>query len=172
MILETFVAHAPLVTAVLVSSMWQGLGFTTLMLATQALLGPERRTARYVMALLTLGAMTLVPAVALITALAKPLTSSAVPAGAGSSDGPHFSTAVATTWVLGVIAMLFRIAGGRWHLSRLVARSTPLPAEWEARFASLLERFAPLRAFARCSLDIDVPMALGWLRPPSCCPPP
>lgn len=71
------------------------------------------------------------------------------------------------TWLLGVVALSMRLAGGWIDVRRLRDRAVaPVPARWQRRFEDLARRLTvgrPVRL--RASARLLIPVACGWLRP-------
>jgi murein DD-endopeptidase MepM/ murein hydrolase activator NlpD/beta-lactamase regulating signal transducer with metallopeptidase domain len=70
-------------------------------------------------------------------------------------------------WAAGALVMMGRLSLGLARVRRLVReRTEPLPAEWEERFAALSRRLGLARVPRLLgSVRVDVPMAIGFLRP-------
>lgn len=74
--------------------------------------------------------------------------------------------ALVTAWALGTALMLARLALGLAWVGRARRRSTPAPAEWQARLDALARRLGLKRAVSlRLLPDLAGPIALGTLRP-------
>lgn len=74
--------------------------------------------------------------------------------------------AVVTAWSLGTALMLGRLALGLLWVGRARRRSTPAPAEWQARLDALARRLGLRRAVSlRLLPELAGPIALGALRP-------
>ncbi|WP_257459348.1 M56 family metallopeptidase [Archangium lipolyticum] len=69
-------------------------------------------------------------------------------------------------WSLGVAVSSLRLLSGWLKLRRLVREAEPAPAEWQRTLERLAERLGmtrPVRLLRSAALD--VPAAVGWLRP-------
>ena len=74
--------------------------------------------------------------------------------------------ALVTAWALGTALMLGRLALGLAWVGRARRRSTPAPAEWQARLDALARRLGLKRGVSlRLLSDLAGPIALGTLRP-------
>jgi len=83
--------------------------------------------------------------------------------GAGGLD--HLLPYAALVWLATAAVMSLRLLGGLVVVRRLGTRGTPLPA-LEATLTALAARLGvPRRVRLLASSRIDVPTALGWLRP-------
>ncbi|MBL9176042.1 MAG: hypothetical protein JNL10_21040 [Verrucomicrobiales bacterium] len=74
---------------------------------------------------------------------------------------------ITVAWLLGVVGLGFRLAGGWWRTSRLrVVDVRPVCGSWAARLAVLQERLglSGTVEFLESGL-VRVPMVLGWMRP-------
>lgn len=76
-------------------------------------------------------------------------------------------SALSLAWAAGALLMAARFALGLAHVRRLGRAGTePLPAAWQATFASLSRRLGLARTpLLLGSTRIDVPMAIGFFRP-------
>ncbi len=69
-------------------------------------------------------------------------------------------------WGLGVMACSLRLLGGWLKLRRLVRAALAAPAEWQQRMDALAARLGLPRAVRLLqSTELDVPAAMGWLKP-------
>ncbi|ADO69008.1 M56 family metallopeptidase [Stigmatella aurantiaca] len=69
-------------------------------------------------------------------------------------------------WGLGVVASSLRLLAGWMRLRRSVRAASPVPEEWQQRLEALSRRLGMKRAVRLLqSTALDVPSALGWLRP-------
>jgi len=86
--------------------------------------------------------------------------------GRGGTGGlEHLLPYAALGWLATAAVMSLRLLGGLVVVRRLGARGTPLPA-LEATLASLAARLGVHRRVRLLASDrVDVPTALGWLRP-------
>ena len=74
--------------------------------------------------------------------------------------------ALVTAWALGTALMLARVALGLAWVGRARRRSTPAPAEWQARLDALARRLGLKRTVSlRLLPELAGPIALGALRP-------
>jgi serine-type D-Ala-D-Ala endopeptidase (penicillin-binding protein 7) len=74
--------------------------------------------------------------------------------------------ALVSAWALGTALMLARLALGLAWVGRARRRSTPAPAEWQARLDTLARRLGLKRAVSlRLLPELAGPIALGTLRP-------
>jgi serine-type D-Ala-D-Ala endopeptidase (penicillin-binding protein 7) len=74
--------------------------------------------------------------------------------------------ALVAAWALGAALMLGRLALGLIWVARARQRSTPAPAEWQARLDALARRLGLKRAVPlRLLSELAGPIALGTLRP-------
>jgi serine-type D-Ala-D-Ala endopeptidase (penicillin-binding protein 7) len=74
--------------------------------------------------------------------------------------------ALVSAWALGTALMLGRVALGLAWVGRARRRSTPAPAEWQARLDGLAARLGLKRAVAlRLLPELAGPVALGLFRP-------
>ncbi len=74
--------------------------------------------------------------------------------------------ALVGAWALGTALMLARLALGLAWVARARRRSTPAPADWQARLDALARRLGLRRAVAlRLLPELAGPIALGMLRP-------
>jgi len=70
------------------------------------------------------------------------------------------------TWGLGVALSSLRLLAGWLRLRRLVRAAIPAPMEWQARLEATASRLGLKRAVRLLqSATVDVPSAVGWLRP-------
>ncbi|HEV2705133.1 MAG TPA: M56 family metallopeptidase [Pyrinomonadaceae bacterium] len=71
------------------------------------------------------------------------------------------------TWVLGVLLLSLRMAGGWAFAQRLKRKQTTLaPEEWQERLRDLCVRLRVTRPVRLCqSLLVEVPTVIGWLEP-------
>ena len=99
----------------------------------------------------------------------------ASPAGTGddafpvntASDFEAWLPVIVLAWLAGVVLLSLRMAGGLWHVHRLHARALEgTPSRWQPA-AQRIAAHLGLRVdvhVAESSL-VDVPAAIGWLRP-------
>ncbi|WP_422011912.1 M56 family metallopeptidase [Roseateles sp.] len=74
--------------------------------------------------------------------------------------------ALVTAWALGTALMLARLALGLVWVGRARSRSTPAPAEWQARLDALARRLGLRRPVSlRLLPELAGPIALGMLKP-------
>ncbi len=128
--------------------------------------------ARYAASGAALAAMAAAPVVTFVLvgralAAASPALASAAPHVPRPPTAADAATvAVAAAWGAGVLVMLVRLAGGALRVRAMVGRGTALPAAWQTLAQQLAARLGvqrPVRVLG--SLDVEVPIALGWLRP-------
>jgi len=82
-----------------------------------------------------------------------------------ASLGEHMHWLV-LAWALGVAVSSLRLLSGWLRLRRLVHEASPAPAEWQEALERLARRLGmtrPVRLLRSAALD--VPAAVGWLRP-------
>ncbi|WP_309890210.1 M56 family metallopeptidase [Archangium sp.] len=82
-----------------------------------------------------------------------------------ASLGEHMHWLV-LAWALGVAVSSLRLLSGWLRLRRLVHAASPAPAEWQEALERLARRLGmtrPVRLLRSAALD--VPAAVGWLRP-------
>ena len=74
---------------------------------------------------------------------------------------------LAVAWVVGVVVLLGRLAGGWWLTSRLRTRGArPVTAEWCELLQDVMARVGVVRPVqVLTSSGVDVPMVIGWLKP-------
>jgi beta-lactamase regulating signal transducer with metallopeptidase domain len=69
-------------------------------------------------------------------------------------------------WGLGVALSSLRLLAGWMRLRRQVREAIPAPMEWQERLDALVQRLGLKRAVRLLqSTTVDVPSAVGWLRP-------
>jgi hypothetical protein len=117
----------------LVHFLWQGTVVAILYAALRGLLGRSLSAqGRYVLACLSLVAMTVAP---LLTFLLIPKSGgSAVPAVSwdiSAAGSQQLLSSVVAAWLLGVVAFSVRLFGGWRFTARLRSVSHPAPAEWQ-----------------------------------------
>src|SRR6185295_16966297 len=79
----------------------------------------------------------------------------------------RFVAGVTLVWLLGVVILLGRMAGGWWHVRRLhrIALATS-SSRWQTACRRLAYRLGlPAAAHVVESALVDVPTVVGWLRP-------
>ncbi len=118
------------------------------------------------------------PALALPRARpSRPMVAQAAPAAAPvTAPSPLWEEAAAfagahmpwlvLAWALGVAGCSLRLLSAWLRLRRLVREALPAPAEWQQRLEALSGRLGLPRAVRLLqSSAVDVPAAIGWLRP-------
>jgi beta-lactamase regulating signal transducer with metallopeptidase domain len=177
----------------LIHFIWQGAVLAVTAAGALRLCRHRSANARYITACLVLAAMlvsplitarvlmtpdlTVAPALGLRQILAAPRivstaphswTNDGVPSIDAVSAGVNASLAVIVfVWLGGVAILLARMAGGLWHVRRLQIRSLAAgPSRWQASTERIASRLG-LRVAVHVveSALIDVPAAIGWLRP-------
>jgi len=154
----------------LVHFLWQGTLIAVLLAAVRGVAG-RRLTARarYAMACLALGLMTLAP-LATFLAAGNP-DARALPAPVWRvSGGAAWERALpwlVVVWLCGVAVFSVRLIGG-WRLTARLRKVAvrPAPPEWRQALEGLIRRMrvsAPVRLLI--SSRVAVPMVVGWLRP-------
>lgn len=110
-------------------------------------------------------------ALAIVVALALPLTRLALPAPR-LALAPGLAAAFLALWTAGTLLLLLRLARAHAHARRLVAGSVPLvdPA-WHACLAALRAPGERPRVALRVSTAVDAPQIAGVLRPTLLVPP-
>jgi beta-lactamase regulating signal transducer with metallopeptidase domain len=74
---------------------------------------------------------------------------------------------VVVVWLVGVVALMIRMAGGLWHVRRLQIKSLATdPSRWQTAATHIASRLG-LRIHVHVveSALVDAPAAAGWLRP-------
>jgi beta-lactamase regulating signal transducer with metallopeptidase domain len=147
--------------------LWQGTLIAILYVALRAVLGRSLSAqGRYVLACLTLGAMTAAPPLTFL--LIRVADGSAVPVSwsISAAGWQTLLASVVAAWLLGVVGFSIRLAAGWWFTVRLRASSHPAPPEWQQilqRTATSVGALRPVRLVV--SSLAEVPMVIGWLRP-------
>lgn len=170
-----WLAAAPLVRVValaLLHFVWQGALLGIGLWGALRLAGRRAARARYLLACAALAAAAALPvitAVELWPEAAPPLPPLPAGPGAGAAALPwHAYAAVALVgaWLSGALWRLGRIGLGLRRIRGLLSRCAPLREEVAGR-ARRIARDMGLARLPRLleSADIDVPMAVGWLRP-------
>ena len=151
----------------LVHFLWQGTLIAILYVALRAVLGRSLSSqGRYVLACLTLAAMTAAPPLTFLLIL--------IAGGSAASDWWNISATgwqsilpgVVVAWLLGAVGFSIRLAAGWRFTVRLRASSHPAPPEWQQvvqRTAARVGASRPVRLVV--SSLAEVPMVIGWLRP-------
>ena len=75
--------------------------------------------------------------------------------------------AIVFAWIAGVVVLMLRMAGGLWHVRRLQVRSLGAnPSRWQTAAERMASRLGVRVAVHVVeSTLVDVPSAVGWLRP-------
>jgi beta-lactamase regulating signal transducer with metallopeptidase domain len=151
----------------LVHFLWQGTAIAILYAALRGALGRSLSAqGRYVLACLTLGAMTAAPP---LTFLLIPIVDGGAPPdwwNISADQWQNILPCVVVVWLLGVAAFSIRLAAGWRFTVRLRAASHPAPPEWQQvvqRTAARVGASRPVRLLV--SSLAEVPMVIGWLRP-------
>ncbi len=164
---------APLALRALVVTLahfgWQGALLALLLGVALRALRRASPEARYAAAGAALAAMAAAPVVTFVL-VGRGLVAAAAPIAAAHLARPAaadpVSAVVAAAWGAGVVVMFVRLAGGALRLRAMVGRGTELPAAWRAMAERVAARLGVDRAVrVLASNDVDVPIALGWLRP-------
>ncbi|WP_263436921.1 M56 family metallopeptidase [Stigmatella hybrida] len=173
---------------------WQGVLVAAVLALGLRLLGP-RATARYGLACGALGLMLVLPIATgwqHLHARQAPAAVSTLPAAAGQSPpGPASQAGAAPAsplaaslrarataftggllpwgvlaWGLGVAVSSLRLLAGWARLHRRVREASPAPEAWQHRLEALARRLGVTRRVRLLqSPTLEVPSALGWLRP-------
>ncbi|HEY3400379.1 MAG TPA: M56 family metallopeptidase [Geothrix sp.] len=163
--------------------LWQGAALGLLAWLLLALLRGADARARYGVACAFLLLMVAVPTATFLilqrqaSALAEPLRLAAEAAGPAIGDAPLTLRMKAAldpalpwllgTWALGVILLSARFLGSWIRVQRLRRRSaSPVPAAWHLVLSRLCRELKLSRTVRLLqSAAVEVPTALGWLRP-------
>ena len=175
----------------LLHSLWQGGGLALLLAGALPLLRRRRPEVRYALAAGALGALLLAAGLTLgyyyrqyspapaISAVVVALPSARVPAFQENAFVPPAALAptpaqrvepylplVVGAWLLGLVVLSGRLAGGLLHASRLRRTGRALGPEWQQRLAALAARAGLRRPVALLeSARVAGPLVLGHLRP-------
>lgn len=175
----------------LLHSLWQGGGLALLLAGALPLLRRRRPEVRYALAAGALGALLLAAGLTLgyyyrqyspapaISAVVVALPSARVPAFQDNAFVPPAALAptpaqrvepylplVVGAWLLGLVVLSGRLAGGLLHASRLRRTGRALGSEWQQRLAALAARAGLRRPVALLeSARVAGPLVLGHLRP-------
>ncbi len=150
--------------------LWQGTLIAAAFAAVRALLSRSSKSdACYILACVSLGAMTLAPIVTYLVLLrwdagfAPPAIWDLVPA----RDWQRILPWLVTAWFSGVLVFSARLIGG-WRLASRIRSAATRPAspEWQQALETLVRRmrtWRPVRVLI--SSFVEVPTVIGWLRP-------
>ncbi len=153
--------------------LWQGTVIAAVLAAVRAIVGRSiGAQARYAMACVALGAMTVAPVLTYL-ALAPMATDYiapldwTIPAIIHSNVWQRALPWLVIAWAAGVIVFSIRLIGG-WRLASRLRRVSvrPAPAEWEQEFQRLLRHMGearPVRLLV--SALVETPMVISWMRP-------
>lgn len=147
----------------LIEVLWNGLVLWALRLALDPILPVRAVRLRYAVTVVAFFAIPVWWLVSLTQAMNLP----AQPLAFSVSEGPGILESVLLlVWGAGVAASSIRVGGGLWKWRRTVNRAEEVTVAWRARFESLARRTG-LRRGVRllASSQVDLPCALGWLRP-------
>ena len=173
--------------------LWQGAALAALFASLNWALRHATPTARYALAAATLLGMLAMPVATLSTLAARQVSAAESGPSCAASEDPacskavpflpavlatpvseptrqqleHFLSPLVSLWTAGVLLLSLRTFGGWVLVQRLrVNGLSPVPEALEATLARLREALrisAPVRLFQ--SALVQVPTALGWLRP-------
>jgi beta-lactamase regulating signal transducer with metallopeptidase domain len=168
------------VGAVLLHFLWQGAALALLLWAALRLARGAGPTSRYGLACATLAG----PAARSLASGDGPTTTDlrtreSLPSGGGVTTSASVGAAppasvepgfvlrlVALAWVIGVLALSARLAGGALRARRLTRRGRPAEPARQGELASLARRMGVRRAVRLVeSALVASPATLGWLRP-------
>lgn len=149
--------------------LWQGTLIAAAFAAVRALISRSKSDMSYILACVSLGAMTLAPVVTYLAllrwdaGLAPPAIWELVPA----RDWQKILPWMVTAWFGGVLVFSARLIGG-WRLASRIrsAATRPAPPEWQQALETLVRRmrtWRPVRVLI--SSFVEVPTVIGWLRP-------
>ena len=166
--------------AALLHSLWQCAVLVAAADATMRLLHRRSAALRHTAGMGFLVSMALAPACTFLlglfprpggTAPGIPGVTAIAPLGSASDALVQtmntWAAPLCAAWILGVVAMLLRQAGGLWWLDRLDRRAVhPLPPEWRERLQALQHTMGVSRAIViRLADDVLVPFTARLFRP-------
>ncbi len=170
---------------------WQGAGLALIVAGALRVCGHRSANARYVTACLGLGAMLAIPLITarvlstpdvtiastirhtlatpgLVSTVSRGWTNDLIPSRDAVFAGADAALPVLVfVWVMGVALLLARLGGGLWHVRRLHVRSlAAAPSPWQVTTERLSVQLGlSVQVHVVESTLVDVPAAIGWLRP-------
>lgn len=162
--MTSLLAFADIFAWSLIEVLWNGLLLWVLRLALDPLLPVRAVRLRYGATVLAFFAIPMWWLVSLAQAMrvpAQPLVISATQGRPGALE-----SLLLLVWGVGVVVSTIRVCGGLWRWHRTVKRAEEVSVAWQHRFETLARR-SGLRRGVRmlASNRVDLPCALGWLRP-------
>lgn len=147
--------------------LWQGTLIVILYAALRALLGRSMPPAgRYALACAALGAMAAAPPLTFLFLLLSDGRGTPAAWAVPEFGWGEILPGVVAAWMLGAALLSLRLAMGWSYTRRLCAAAHPAPAEWQRLVRLTAARVGatrPVRLLV--SSLVEVPVAIGWLRP-------